>query len=106
MQQESGDFEPELLRDEYASAVRELVQAKIEQCAPAIEIGRETSKTPAVIDIMAALKESVQAKGRTKVQDAIRNEWGRLLQSRRSLSGLHLEQATDARPTELPGLNR
>jgi non-homologous end joining protein Ku len=44
--------------------------------APEIEVtaGKEA---PAVINIMAALKESVQAKGRAKVQDAVRKRMGK-----------------------------
>ena len=42
IEQQSGKFEPEKMPNEYAHAVQELVQAKIEQRAPEIEI--ETAK--------------------------------------------------------------
>jgi non-homologous end joining protein Ku len=52
------------------------VRAKDEKRAPEIEVtaGKEA---PAVINIMAALKESVQAKGRAKVQEAVRKRMGK-----------------------------
>jgi parvulin-like peptidyl-prolyl isomerase len=53
------------------AAVHELVQAKLEQRAPEIAPASD-GKAPKVINIMAALKESVQAKGRAKVQDGVR----------------------------------
>ena len=42
IEQESGKFQPEKMPNEYARAVHELVQAKIEQRAPEVEI--ETTK--------------------------------------------------------------
>jgi hypothetical protein len=42
---------------------QKLVQAKVEKRAPEIEISG-SKEAPAIINIMAALKESVQAKGR------------------------------------------
>lgn len=57
--------------DEYAAAVRELVQAKIEQRAPEIEVAPEKAGTT-VIDIMAALKKSVAAKAAQKPRDVVR----------------------------------
>ena len=42
IEQESGKFQPEKMPNEYARAVHELVQAKIEQRAPEVEI--ETAK--------------------------------------------------------------
>jgi non-homologous end joining protein Ku len=38
LEQESGKFEPEKMPNEYARAVHELVQAKIEQRAPEVEV--------------------------------------------------------------------
>ena len=42
---------------EYAEAVRELVQAKIEQRAPEVEIGTERREATRVVNIMDALKK-------------------------------------------------
>ena len=70
--QESGKFEPEKMPNEYARAVHELVQAKIEQRAPEVEIQTEKRETPKVVNIMDALKKSMQAKGQTKVRDSVR----------------------------------
>ena len=47
------------LRDEYAAALHELVQAKLEQRAPEITVEAK-GEAPKVINIMAALKESIQ----------------------------------------------
>jgi DNA end-binding protein Ku len=70
VEQESGKFEPEKMPNEYARAVHELVQAKVEQRAPEVEIETEKRETPKVVNIMDALKKSMQAKGQTKVRDA------------------------------------
>ena len=73
---ESGKFEPEKIPDKYAETLRELLRAKVEQRAPQIEVATE-GKAPEVINIMAALKESMQAKGRAKVRDAVRRRMGK-----------------------------
>jgi DNA end-binding protein Ku len=76
IEKQSGRFEPEKMPDEFARAVHELVRAKVEKRAPEIEV-TAAKEAPAVINIMAALKESVQAKGRAKVQDAVRKRMGK-----------------------------
>ena len=81
IEQESGKFQPEKMPNEYARAVHELVQAKIEQRAPEVEIETAKGETPKVINIMDALKKSMQAKGQTKVKDAVRKRWERLRRS-------------------------
>ena len=63
--------------NEYARAVHELVQAKIEQRAPEVEIETEKRETPKVVNIMDALKKSMQAKGQTKVRDSVRKRMGK-----------------------------
>jgi len=73
---ESGPFEPKKISDKYAEALRELLRAKVEQRAPQIEVATE-GKASEVINIMAALKESMQAKGRAKVRDAVRRRMGK-----------------------------
>jgi DNA end-binding protein Ku len=61
IKRKSGKFEPEQFKDEYSEAVWELINAKIERRAPEIvEAGPPTAK---VINIMDALKKSVQGKG-------------------------------------------
>ena len=77
VEQESGKFEPEKMPNEYARAVHELVQAKIEQHAPEVEIETEKRETPKVVNIMDALKKSMQAKGPTKVRDAVSRRMGK-----------------------------
>jgi DNA end-binding protein Ku len=77
IEQESGKFQPEKMPNEYARAVQELVQAKIEQRAPEVEIETAKGETPKVINIMDALKKSMQAKGQAKVKDSVRKRMGK-----------------------------
>src|SRR6185312_5505383 len=74
---ESGKFEPQKIPDKYAETLRELLQAKIEQRAPQIEVAAEGKAKPEVVNIMAALRESMQAKGRAKVRDAVNRRMGK-----------------------------
>jgi len=73
----SGKFEPQKMPNEYANAVHELVQAKIEQRAPEVELGTEKREAPKVVNIMDALKKSMQARGQAKVRDAVRRDMGK-----------------------------
>ena len=58
IKRKSGKFEPDQFKDQYSEAVWELINAKIEHRAPEIvEAGPPTAK---VINIMDALKKSVQ----------------------------------------------
>jgi DNA end-binding protein Ku len=58
IKRKGGKFEPEHFKDEYAEAVWELINAKLEHRAP--EIMTEMPGTAKVINIMDALKKSVQ----------------------------------------------
>ena len=71
----SGRFEPEKIPDKYAETLRELLQAKVEQRAQ-IEVATE-GKAPQVINIMDALKKSMESRGRAKVRDAVRKRMGK-----------------------------
>jgi DNA end-binding protein Ku len=77
IEQEAGKFEPEKMPNEYARAIHELVRAKVEQRAPEVEIETEKPEAPKVVNIMDALKKSMQAKGQTKVRDAVRKRMGK-----------------------------
>jgi len=77
VEQESGKFEPEKMPNEYARAVHELVQAKIEQRAPEVEIETDKREMPKVVNIMDALKKSMKARGQTKVRQAVRKKAGK-----------------------------
>jgi non-homologous end joining protein Ku len=57
--------------------VHELVQAKIEQRAPEVEIETEKREAPKVVNIMDALKKSMQARGQGKVSEAVRRRMGK-----------------------------
>jgi DNA end-binding protein Ku len=72
----SGKFEPQKMPNEYAEAIHELVQAKVEQRAPEVEIETER-EAPKVVNIMDALKKSMQAKGQMKVRDSVRKRMGK-----------------------------
>jgi DNA end-binding protein Ku len=74
---QSGKFEPEKMPDEYAIAVKELIKAQVEQRAPEMVVGKGGQPAPKVINIMAALKQSVEGKGRAKVRDAVRKRSGK-----------------------------
>jgi non-homologous end joining protein Ku len=50
---------------------------KVENRQPELTIASEGKPTAPVINIMAALKESMQAKGRVKVRDAVRKRSGK-----------------------------
>jgi DNA end-binding protein Ku len=74
---ESGKFEPQKIPDKYAETLRELLRAKVEQRAPQIAVAPEGKAPKEVINLMAALKESMQAKGRAKVRGAVRRRMGK-----------------------------
>jgi len=57
--------------------LRELLQAKVEQRAPQIEIATEGKAKPEVVNIVTALKKSMEAKGREKVRDTVRRRMGK-----------------------------
>jgi DNA end-binding protein Ku len=97
IEQESGKFEPNKMPNEYARAVHELVQAKIEQRAPEVEIETAKGESPKVINIMDALKKSMQAKGQTKVKDAVRKRMGKSAPKR---------EASPAAPRSRPATRR
>ena len=74
---QSGKFETKTMPDDFAMAVKEYLRAKIEQRAPEVTIEKEGKPAPQVINIMDALKKSVQAKGRTKVTTSVRDKLGK-----------------------------
>ena len=77
IEQQSGKFEPQKLPNEYAQAIHELVQAKVEQRAPEVAIAPESGEATKVVNIMDALKKSMQARGQAKVRDAVRRRMGK-----------------------------
>src|SRR5678816_2876193 len=77
IEEHSGKFEPEKMPNEYAEAIHELVQAKIEQRAPEVEIETEKRETPKVVNIMDALKRSMQARGQAKTRDLVGKRMGK-----------------------------
>jgi DNA end-binding protein Ku len=77
IEQQSGKFEPQKMPNEYAEAVHELVQAKVEQRAPEVVIAPESGEAPKVVNIMDALKKSMQTRPQTKVKEAVRKRMGK-----------------------------
>lgn len=73
----TGRFEPEKMPDEYGRAVHELVKAKVEHRAPEVEIAPDGRPMAPVINIMDALKQSMQKQGQAKVRDAVRKRMGK-----------------------------
>ena len=73
----SGRFEPEKMPDQYARAVNELVKAKVENRAPEVVIAPDGKPASQVINIMDALKQSMQKQGQAKVRDAVRKRMGK-----------------------------
>ena len=63
--------------DQFTAAVKEYLRAKVEQRAPEVTIEKEGKPAPQVINIMDALKKSIQAKGRTTVRAAVGKHMGR-----------------------------
>lgn len=72
IERQLGKFEPKTMPDQYAAAVHEYLRAKVEQRAPEITVVPAGKEAPQVINIMDALKKSVQKQGQTKVSDAVR----------------------------------
>ena len=68
---------PPTMPDEYAAAIQEMIQAKVENRAPEVVVATEGKPETAVINIMDALKESMQAKGRAKVRDTVLKRMGK-----------------------------
>jgi DNA end-binding protein Ku len=77
IEEHAGKFDPQKMPNEYAQAIHELVQAKVKQRAPEVEIETEKREAPKVVNIMDALKKSMQARGQTKVRDAVRTRMGK-----------------------------
>ena len=69
--------------------MHELVQAKIEQRAPEVEIETAKGEQPKVINIMDALKKSMQARGQVKVKDAVRKRMGKAAPKRVTARSSH-----------------
>jgi DNA end-binding protein Ku len=68
----SGPFAPETMPDEYARAIQALVEAKVERRAPEVTVAHDGKPMPPVINIMDALKKSMQKQGQAKVRNAVK----------------------------------
>jgi DNA end-binding protein Ku len=77
IEDQAGKFEPKSMPDQFAAAMREYLRAKVEQRAPEVTIASEGKPAPEVINIMAALKESMAKHGRAKVSEAVRKRMGK-----------------------------
>jgi non-homologous end joining protein Ku len=77
IENQTGPFEPETMPNHYAERVHELVQEKIAQATPDVVVASDSGMAPPVVNIMRALKESVQARGREKISAAARCRMGK-----------------------------
>jgi non-homologous end joining protein Ku len=77
IERQSGKFEPKTMPDPYAAAVKEYLSAKVEQRAPEVTIEAEGTHATQVINIMDALKKSMQKQGQNKVSDVVRKRTGK-----------------------------
>ena len=59
IEQVAGKFEPERFRDTYTDALRKVIRAK-ERGKP-VSVAAEEAEPEAPVDLMAALRESVEA---------------------------------------------
>ena len=84
IEEHTGKFEPEKMPNEYARAVHELVQSKIEQRAPEVVVEPERGERPKVVNIMDALKKSMHAKGQRKVRDVVHKKMGKAAAPKRT----------------------
>jgi len=85
----SGRFEPEKMFDEYSRAVRELVKAKLENRAPEVMIEADGKPKAPVINIMDALKKSMQHRDKPRCATQCGSEWARLRLRTKHLDPLH-----------------
>lgn len=65
IEQKSGKFEPDQFQDHYEDAVRELVEAKLKGRKP--PVAEPERKSAEIIDLMAALRQSVKGKAKADV---------------------------------------
>jgi non-homologous end joining protein Ku len=75
IEHERARFEPEKMPNQYAIAIREMIHAKIENRALEVVVESEGKPETVVVNIMAALKKSMEAKGRTKVRARCGSGW-------------------------------
>jgi DNA end-binding protein Ku len=66
----ASDFEPDQFEDEYATALSELVDAKLEGAAPAPAAEVEAGASTEVVDLLTALQRSVERARATRGEDA------------------------------------
>ena len=97
IEEHSGKFEPQKMPNEYAEAIHELVQAKVDERAPPIEIETQKREFPKVVNVMHALKKSMQAKGQTKIRDAVLKKRGKAAPNRQISPASPRSRATTRR---------
>ena len=108
MERKAGKFEPEKLKDDYAEAVWELINAKIEHRAP--EIVTAAPSGAKVINIMDALKKSVASarQGQERADAEARRGTRAVRRSRRNprRSGNRLKRWRGLPAIRLPPIRR
>jgi DNA end-binding protein Ku len=66
----AADFDPDQFEDEYAKALSELVDAKLEGAAPAPAADVDAAASTEVVDLLTALQRSVERARATRGEDA------------------------------------
>jgi DNA end-binding protein Ku len=99
IEKQSGKFEPKALPDQYHAALHEYLRAKVEQRAPEVTIAERGKSAPQVINIMAALKESMAKQGRAKVSEAVRKRMGRTAPKRQRVPQSAAQSKSGSRRT-------
>jgi DNA end-binding protein Ku len=97
---ETGRFEPEKIPDKYAETLHELLRAKVEERAPQIEVATEGKGPKEIINIMAALKQSMESKGHAKVRNAVRRRMGKPTKKEEARPRASRQRPSPRRPNE------
>jgi DNA end-binding protein Ku len=72
----SGDFDPEQYHDEYREALQQVIEAKVEG-REVVEQPVQEEETGSVVDLMAALRASVDAAKTSRGEPAAPAQWAR-----------------------------
>ncbi|MEO7222174.1 MAG: Ku protein [Devosia sp.] len=74
IEKKTDKFDPKIFKDHYQAALRELIQRKLKSKGRKIEVedeGKERKQTGNVIDLMAALKKSLESGTRTPAKKTV-----------------------------------
>jgi DNA end-binding protein Ku len=74
IEKKTAKFDPKIFKDHYQQALRELIQRKLKSKGRRIEVEEEPARRESgnVIDLMAALKKSLEGSGKGSTRTAAR----------------------------------